>query len=679
LTDVFISYARAERAEAEVIKARLEALGLSVFLDVEGLDGGDVFSDVLDREVKNAAVVLGLWSPPALSRPWVQIECDIGKRRGVLVPVAIKPFTDMQTPATFWNIQFVDLTELSDSPDDPAWRKLIKSIERTLKRPALIPPLPPDQHLRQEAATQKVAERSTRPLMSARPDALPRADAAVFYTLARAALNRETIDIPLLISEASRLSRKPGLNEAWLDVSFNRILRVLLQAAQERGEVIPFIAAIAVDPKTHLPPASIDSAARAWIERSYAAADAQERQAEFAADRIRAVARLQNPVFAYADWVELMPYVGIPPDRAETWLAGDAALESGPAQFIDPPKIETAKVSQPRPGGGNIVRSATIGVLVVGLLGAGLWFIDPLHWRGPPIEYSSDTSPTAAASQAPSEAGQSPAPEVAGASPQSPTPSASPTAVPSQVSRQAGETFRDCPGCPEMVAIPLGSFTMGSPPNEAGRDPAETQHAVKIANAFAAGKYDVTWDDWEACVAAGGCVVPEDDGFGKGRRPVTNVSWTDAKAYLRWLNGKVLGAPYRLLSEAEWEYAARAGAKKAYPWGDSLGVGNAVCSACGSEWDRRSTAPVGSFKPNAFGLYDMHGNAWQWVEDCYEKYGSGQPTDGSAFKTTSCSLRVIRGGSWYYDERLLRSAARTGYEPSNRNHDVGFRLGRTLF
>jgi hypothetical protein len=144
VADVFISYARVERDEAEAIRARLEALGLSVFLDVEGLDGGDVFSEVLDREVKTSGVVLGLWSPTALSRPWVQIECDIGKRRGVLVPVAIKPFTDMQTPAAFWNIQFVDLVDALDDPDHPGWRKLAKSLERTLKRPpGTLAPAPP--------------------------------------------------------------------------------------------------------------------------------------------------------------------------------------------------------------------------------------------------------------------------------------------------------------------------------------------------------------------------------------------------------------------------------------------------------------------------------------------------------------------------------------------------------
>ena len=144
MADVFISYARVERDEAEAIRARLEALGLSVFLDVEGLDGGDVFSEVLDREVKTSGVVLGLWSPTALSRPWVQIECDIGKRRGVLVPVAIKPFTDMQTPAAFWNIQFVDLVDALDDPDHPGWRKLAKSLERTLKRPpGTLAPAPP--------------------------------------------------------------------------------------------------------------------------------------------------------------------------------------------------------------------------------------------------------------------------------------------------------------------------------------------------------------------------------------------------------------------------------------------------------------------------------------------------------------------------------------------------------
>jgi formylglycine-generating enzyme required for sulfatase activity len=139
------------------------------------------------------------------------------------------------------------------------------------------------------------------------------------------------------------------------------------------------------------------------------------------------------------------------------------------------------------------------------------------------------------------------------------------------------------------------------------------------------------------------------------------------------------GKPYRLLTEAEWEYSARAGTTAAYFWGADIGVNNADCNGCGSRWDNRRSAPVGSFKPNAFGLYDMSGNVWEWVEDCYHvDYSGGAPRDGSAWTSGDCSRRVRRGGAWGYIPRILRSAARGGDSPVNRSAFVGFRLARSL-
>jgi formylglycine-generating enzyme required for sulfatase activity len=137
------------------------------------------------------------------------------------------------------------------------------------------------------------------------------------------------------------------------------------------------------------------------------------------------------------------------------------------------------------------------------------------------------------------------------------------------------------------------------------------------------------------------------------------------------------GRPYRLLSEAEWEYAARSGATTAYPWGDQIGKGNANCRGCGSEWEGR-TSPVGSFKPNAFGLYDMAGNVWQWVQDCYHEDYKEAPADGSAWIRENCSRRVVRGGSWYNDPQVLRAADRDRVTTDFRGNDLGFRVGRTL-
>jgi formylglycine-generating enzyme required for sulfatase activity len=249
---------------------------------------------------------------------------------------------------------------------------------------------------------------------------------------------------------------------------------------------------------------------------------------------------------------------------------------------------------------------------------------------------------------------------------------------------RAGETFRDCSDCPQMVSIPAGSFMMGSPASETGRfDNEGPQRRVSVP-AFAAGKLEVTWNEYDACVSAGACASLASDGFGGGTRPVTNVSWNEAAAYTKWLSNKT-GQTYRLLSEAEWEYAARAGTSSAYWWGGSASHEYANYGkdtfheglASGADrWIK--TSPAGSFPANGFGLFDMHGNVLEWVKDCgADNYSAGQPSNGSAYTSGSCSSRVSRGGSWYSYPQDLRSAFRVGYVPAGRGDFLGFRVAKT--
>ena len=244
-----------------------------------------------------------------------------------------------------------------------------------------------------------------------------------------------------------------------------------------------------------------------------------------------------------------------------------------------------------------------------------------------------------------------------------------------------GRRFRDCTGCPEMVVVPAGSFMMGSPSSEEGRFENEgPRHRVTISRPFAAGVYEVTFAEWDACVAAGGCggYRPADAGWGRGRRPVTNVDFGDANAYVSWLRRET-GEDYRLLSEAEWEYVARARTSTPYWWGDDLGSNRANCDGCGSQWDDRQTAPVGSFSANRWGLHDVHGNVWEWVEDCWHNDYSGAPSEGSAWTSGGdCSLRMLRGGSWSYGPRDLRSANRGWLQAGDRYSVIGFRVARTI-
>jgi formylglycine-generating enzyme required for sulfatase activity len=242
------------------------------------------------------------------------------------------------------------------------------------------------------------------------------------------------------------------------------------------------------------------------------------------------------------------------------------------------------------------------------------------------------------------------------------------------------DTFQECTNCPLMVVVPAGSFSMGSPASEPGRQTDEgPQHVVTLARPFAAGQFELTFDEWDACAADGGCDALSDNGWGRGSRPAIGMLWYEAKAYVAWL-AKKTGKTYRLLTEAEFEYATRAGTTTAYPWGDAIGTNKANCEGCGSKWDSKQTAPVGSFAPNQFGLYDMVGNVWEWTEDCHRyTVGSsydGAPADGSAWTSGTCVMRIMRGGSWETGPQFLRSASRWGL--ASNGFDLGFRVARTL-
>lgn len=235
-----------------------------------------------------------------------------------------------------------------------------------------------------------------------------------------------------------------------------------------------------------------------------------------------------------------------------------------------------------------------------------------------------------------------------------------------------GQSFRDCAECPEMVAIPGGTFLMGSPESEEGRDSDEgPQRRVTIAP-FAAGKFEVTFAEWDACVAGGGCngYRPNDQGWGRGRRPVINVSWDDAQAYVQWLSRKT-GQRYRLLSEAEWEYAARAGTSTRWGFGDDHAM------LPDFAWYEANAGgqphPSGEKKPNLFGLYDLLGNVWEWVQGCSQQVSIGGDLNA---RLSGLECEVSRGGSWGNVRNSLRLANRLTGVPQNRVDVIGFRVAR---
>ena len=238
----------------------------------------------------------------------------------------------------------------------------------------------------------------------------------------------------------------------------------------------------------------------------------------------------------------------------------------------------------------------------------------------------------------------------------------------------------------EMVVVPAGSYLMGSPSSEERRfDHEGPVHRVTISEPFAVGVHEVTFDEWGACVSAGGCggYRPDDQGWGRGRRPVINVSWEDAQRFVEWLREET-GEPYRLLSEAEWEYVARAGTSTPFHTGRTISTsqanydGNYTYGNGRKGEYRERTVPVGSFGANAFGLHDVHGNVWEWVQDCWNDSYRGAPSDGSAWERGDCSRRVVRGGSWLSEPWYLRSADRFGFDSGSRGYKLGFRVARRL-
>ncbi len=237
-----------------------------------------------------------------------------------------------------------------------------------------------------------------------------------------------------------------------------------------------------------------------------------------------------------------------------------------------------------------------------------------------------------------------------------------------------GDMFRDCEACPEMVVVPAGLFVMGSKKHKSEKP----VRIVRVRKSFAIGRFETTFENWQACLDAGGCTHdPDDHDWGKVRKPVINVNHQNVKNYAAWLT-KTTGHAYRLPSEAEWEYAARAGTKSNYWFGDLVGENQINCRKCGSPWSGIGSAPIGSFEPNPWGLYDMHGNAFEWVEDCWHENYEGAPKGLEPWVEQGCQFRVIRGGSWYYYSRMARAANRQKNPGVVKSYWLSFRLVREL-
>ena len=234
--------------------------------------------------------------------------------------------------------------------------------------------------------------------------------------------------------------------------------------------------------------------------------------------------------------------------------------------------------------------------------------------------------------------------------------------------------LRDCDACPVMIALPRGGFTMGSNIDDPSERPA---FHVSISRAFAIGKYEVTVEQWNVCVANGGCPQTSNDTNRAPNTPARDISWDDARLYAAWLS-KMTSKTYRLPSEAEWEYAARGNTTSRFWWGDQMTKGKANCKECGDPWQAESPSPVGSFAANPFGLFDMNGSVWEWVSDCWHGSYQRAPSDGRSWEEPDCQVRVLRGGSWRQGGSYMPSSTRFKYDASVRQSQNGFRVARNM-
>jgi formylglycine-generating enzyme required for sulfatase activity len=311
----------------------------------------------------------------------------------------------------------------------------------------------------------------------------------------------------------------------------------------------------------------------------------------------------------------------------------------------------------------------------------------PAPGAAPPAPPAASKAQAAASQPAHAVAPGQPAPEhqhAASAMVATPTPAPAPTPAPVAATPKApdksaanvpaaGES-KDCAACPVMISLPAGSFTMGSNSGDISERP---PHRVTIGAPFAIGKYAVTVDQWNACVGANACPKLSSENGPDKNVPARDLSWDDVQQYIKWL-GKVTGKPYRLPTEAEWEYAARGGTATPYWWGQQMRKGNSNCKGCGDPWHEERPENVGTFAANPYGLYDMGGNVWQWVSDCWHSSYKDAPADGHAWDANGCDMRVIRGGSWREGADYMLVSTRFKYSESVRQSQNGFRVAKDL-
>ncbi|MEZ5895860.1 MAG: SUMF1/EgtB/PvdO family nonheme iron enzyme [Parvularculaceae bacterium] len=604
MADVFISYSREDRDMARHVANSLEAEGFSVWWDAV-LRAGETYDETTERNLRSAGAVVVLWSKTSANSKWVRAEATVGERSSTLVPALLE---ECDRPIRFELVQTADLTQWRGDRDDPNWRAFVTDIKAAMGR--------------HEEETPGAA------------DATSSSVETTFWNSIKDGTDKSDFE--------AYLARYPDGH--FVDLANNRIASLSRAAAPARPVAAPAasapaeirpqpVAAHRPKPPTktaHSKPAqSKSSSVDGYIYGGIAlglvvlgvVAFMLLRQPKAATDGEAGSPAQEIAVAAIDAQATDSPAAAVDetaasPEETEILTAADETADAQ-ADAAQDGSVSQGETPAPAPDENTDANETGVAVedldsLLASDEGAAL--------LGPAAGEVTTTSP-------------------------------------------ADKTFRDCEYCPLMVRVPAGSFLMGSPDDESGRNAYEgPQHEVTLAS-FAISAYEVTQEEWAACADDGVCpakAFSEDT----SDLPALGVSWRDANAYARWLSRKT-GHTYRLPTEAEWEYAARGGSDTAYWWGD--------------KYDRARLAvggprPVGSFAPNAYGVFDMLGNAREWVEDCYVNNYQNAPTDGSALTDGDCGRRVIRGGAWSSPPADIRIANRSRIDQLVRAQYMGVRL-----
>lgn len=555
MTDIFLSYSRADRPKAQMVAEALIAEGFSVWWD-KVLRAGQTYDEVTEGMLRDADVVVVLWSAVSVKSKWVRAEATLGQRTSVLVPAMME---NVDRPIMFELTQSADLVGWEGDRSDPRWMEFVQDIRRAAEHAA--PAAPP---------------------VAAPPPA-------------------------------------PG------------------QAADNTMELTFWSSVNDSDDK-----ADFEAYLKRYPDGHYS---------DLARNRIAALTRAEARAVAPPPVPPPLPPAQAPsPPKA----AAPPPPKPAPARAPSAPTRTSAPAPAKKPG-------SSVPVMIGGLVAIVLagWGVSQI------LPNPEDEAGPAEISEAAAEAPTLPVPDVPvveiAAAETAVTEAETPAAAPPEPEPPPAPV---CEICPAMVALPGGTFQMGSPVTESGREPIEGPVREVTVKPFAISKTEITYAEWITCVDAGGCNGHRPGAPANDAMPAAAISWRDASAYTKWLSAET-GETYRLPTEAEWEYAARGGTSTAYWWGDKFDAASAL---------RDKVREAGSLPENPFGLQGMLGNVSEWTQDCYVNGYTDAPTDGSAVTSGDCSRRVVRGGSVKSSPAAHRAANRARLPVATRDRQYGFRI-----